>query len=230
MASHSSLSASCIWAIVFGGGTRELTRQSRMPQRCSIGDMSGEKAGQGQRCVGVETWLQHGLCVVWHCPAGTQGCDGKRASNWIQNFVSVANPCQVTWNHNQFSPETCRYSTPNHDTLAIPAISLDHSCIRIMFSRMTPNTCSSINSWQTEPGFVHGKNLRPVVDGPIMIIASLLQMMTSSVICEHQAKVRPITTKPSLLQMPTYYVLTNSGVVGSRSLSGRGCSSQLTVM
>ncbi len=37
-------------------------------------------------------------------------------SNWIQNFIMVVNPCQVTWNHDQLSPETCRYSTQNHDT------------------------------------------------------------------------------------------------------------------
>ncbi len=91
----------------------------------------------------------------------------------------------------QFSLKKCRYCTPNHDTLTTSAISLDHSAssIRITFSRTTPNMCSRISSWQTQPGFFREKNLRPMVDHDgITIIASPLQTTTSCVIREHQAK------------------------------------------
>ena len=190
--------------MVFGGVTRELTRRSRMPQRCSSSDMSSEKAGQGS----VLT-----LCCCRNVVATRAVCD--LACNWIQNFVTVANPCQVTWNHDQFSPEACRYSTPNHEILTTPAISLDHS-IR-MFSRTTPNTCSPISSRQTEPGFVRQKNLQPMVDGPITIIASPLQTTMSSVIREHQSTTSLLQRSPASCRCQRT-VFTNPGVLGSRSI------------
>ncbi len=117
-------------------------------------------------------------------------------SNCIQNFVTVANPCHVTWNHDQSG--NMQIFHPKSWHLTVPAISLDHSSIWIMFSRIAPNTCSPMISWETdlEPGFAREKNLRPMADGPITIIASPLQTTTSSVIHEHQGKVWPTTTKP----------------------------------